>query len=225
MTKETSKIRLLMSMRRSGITDTAVLGAMERVPREAFVPPAFLDQAYEDGPLPIGLGQTISQPLVVAYMTQLLALQDHHRVLEVGTGSGYQAAVLARLCREVYTVERLRPLLVTARRRFTELGLNNITTRLGDGTLGWPEAAPFDRIMVTAGAEGCEPPPALIHQLAVGGVLVIPLGSDRWEQRLVRIQRGETGFQREELWPVRFVPLVPDPPPDLALEPDGLDGA
>ncbi len=221
MTIEARKIRLLMSLRGAGITDTAVLGAMERVPREAFVPPAFLDQAYEDGPLPIGYGQTISQPLVVAFMTQTLAVQGHHRVLEVGTGSGYQATVLARLCRQVYTLERLRPLLTTANRRFAALGLDNVTARLGDGIEGWPEQAPFDRIMVTAGAIGAEPPTALIQQLAVDGVLVIPLGGDRWEQRLVRIQRRATGFQREELWPVRFVPLLPG----VLQDPEGSAGA
>jgi protein-L-isoaspartate(D-aspartate) O-methyltransferase len=216
---ETPKARLLQSLRRAGITDARVLEAMGQVPRERFVPPALVDQAYEDSPLPIGHGQTISQPLVVAYMTQTLALTDRLRVLEIGTGSGYQTAVLARLCRHVYTVERLRPLLVEARRRFTALGLNTVSTRLGDGTRGWAEEAPFDRIMVTAGALGTEPPPDLTDQLAIGGVLIIPLGSDRWEQRIVRIQRCETGFQREESWPVRFVPLLPDLPSD----PDGSD--
>ena len=214
MTIEARNIRLIMTLRRHGVTDTTVLGAVERVPRERFVPPSFLDQSYEDMPLPIGHGQTISQPLIVALMTQALDVAKNHRVLEIGTGSGYQAAVLARLCRRVYTVERLRPLLVEAQRRFEALGLHNVTTRLGDGTKGWPEQAPFERIMVTAGAAGTEPPPALTEQLAVGGVLIIPLGEDRWEQRIVRIQRSETGFQREELWPVRFVPLLPDPPAD-----------
>jgi len=220
MTIEARKIRLIMALRRNGVTDTAVLGAVERVPRELFVPPSFHDQAYEDMPLPIGHGQTISQPLVVALMTQALEVTKAHRVLEIGTGSGYQAAVLARLCRRVYTVERLRPLLLEAQRRFEQLGLHNVTTRLGDGTRGWSEQAPFDRIMVTAGAAGQEPPPDLVAQLAVGGVLIIPLGEDRWEQRVIRVRRDETGFQREELWPVRFVPLLPDlPPPGGEPEP------
>ncbi len=219
MTLEDRKIHLLLSLRRAGITDTAVLDAIAEVPRERFVPSDVVSRAYDDIPLSIGHGQTISQPLVVAYMTQSLALNDRLRVLEIGTGSGYQAAVLARLCRHVYTVERLRSLLVEARGRFTVLGLHTISTRLGDGTKGWAEEAPFDRIIVTAGALGLQPPPALIEQLAVGGVLIIPLGSDRWEQRIVRIQRCETGFKREESWPVRFVPLLPDVPSD----PDGSD--
>ncbi len=217
MSADPRNIRLIMALRRNGVTDAVVLGAIERVPRERFVPPAFFDQAYEDMPLPIGYGQTISQPLVVALMTQVLEVDKSHRVLEIGTGSGYQAAVLARLCRHVYSVERLQVLLTDARRRFDELGLYNITTRLGDGTLGWPEEAPFDRIMVTAGALGSDPPLALTEQLVVGGILVIPLGCDRWEQRVIRIQRTETGFQREDLWPVRFVPLLSGMPsePDL----------
>ncbi len=215
MTLEDRKIRLLLSLRRAGITNTAVLDAIAEVPREQFVPSDLACRAYEDCPLPIGHGQTISQPQVVAYMTQALVLNDRLRVLEIGTGSGYQAAVLARLCRHVYTVERLRSLLVEARRRFTELGVSHaISTRLGDGNTGWAEEAPFDRIIVTAGALGTEPPPALIDQLAVGGLLIIPLGSDRWEQRLVRFQRCETGFKREESWPVRFVPLLPGLPSD-----------
>ena len=182
---------------------------MAWVPREDFVSPALYDRAYADVPLPIGYAQTISQPLVVAFMTQLLEVTGEHRVLEIGTGSGYQAAVLARLCRHVYTVERLRPLLVDAKQRFESLGLGNITTRLGDGIGGWVAEAPFDRIVVTAGAVGLEPPSALTEQLRVGGVLIIPLGSDHWHQRIVRIRRRETGFYREELWPVRFVPLLP----------------
>ena len=221
MSVEDRRRHLIRSLARAGITDRAVLRAMAEVPRERFVPPALADQAYDDIPLPIGHGQTISQPLVVAYMTQTLALDDRLRVLEIGTGSGYQTAVLARLCRHVYTVERLRSLLVEARRRFAELGVHGVSTRLGDGTRGWAEEAPFDRIMVTAGALGTEPPPDLTEQLAVGGVLIIPLGNDRWEQRLVRIRRCETGFQREESWPVRFVPLLPDLPSDS--DPDGSD--
>jgi len=210
VTIEARKIRLIMTLRRSGVTDTNVLSVIERLARERFVPPAFADQAWEDTPLPIGLGQTISQPTVVALMTQALEVGPRHRVLEIGTGSGYQAAVLSKLCRRVYTVERLRPLFVEAEQRFRLLGLHNVTTRLGDGTKGWPEQAPFDRVMVTAGADGLEPPPALLDQLGQGGVLVIPIGVGRFEQTVVRYRRTPEGFSREPLWPVRFVPLIPE---------------
>ncbi|MEI8394644.1 MAG: protein-L-isoaspartate(D-aspartate) O-methyltransferase [Rhodospirillaceae bacterium] len=212
MNLEADKVRLIKSLRGNGITDVVVLAALEKVPRERYVPRALIAEAYEDIPLPIGYGQTISQPLVVAYMTGLLELKPHHRVLEIGTGSGYQAAILAQLVRSVYTVERLRPLLAEAERRFSMAGLTNINTRHGDGIAGWPEEAPFDRILTTAGAFGTDPPEALTAQLAAGGILVIPLGIDRREQRIVRVRRTETGFQREELWPVRFVPLLPGVP-------------
>jgi protein-L-isoaspartate(D-aspartate) O-methyltransferase len=204
------KIRLIMQLRRSGVTDTTVLAVIERLPREAFVPRSFLDQAYEDMALPIGSGQTISQPLVVAMMTQALELHDRLKVLEVGTGSGYQAAVLSRLVRRVYTIERHRALLHEAEARFHQLGLHNITTRAGDGTKGWPEQAPFDRILVTAAADG-DIPKTLTDQLALGGIMIVPLGNDRRDQRVYRVRRTETGLQREELWPVRFVPLLPEP--------------
>lgn len=210
MTIDARKIRLIMQLRRSGVTDTAVLAVIERLPRELFVPRSFLDQAYEDMALPIGSGQTISQPLVVAMMTQALGLHDRQKVLEIGTGSGYQAAVLSRLVRRVYTIERHRALLHEAEGRFAQLGFHNITTRAGDGTKGWPEQAPFDRILVTAAADG-DIPKTLTDQLALGGVMVAPLGNDRRDQRVYRIRRTETGLQREELWPVRFVPLLPEP--------------
>ncbi|HYD67645.1 protein-L-isoaspartate(D-aspartate) O-methyltransferase [Azospirillum sp.] len=209
MSIDARKIRLIMQLRRSGVTDTKVLGVIERIPREMFVPPSFHDQAWEDTALPIDLGQTISQPLIVALMTQALDVHDRHKVLEIGTGSGYQAAVLSRLCRRVYTVERHRPLLHEAEHRFRTLKLHNITSRHGDGTRGWPEQAPFERIMVTA-AGGPEPPKDLTDQLSIGGVMVIPLGGGYGEQRVVRIRRTETGLHREELWPVRFVPLLSD---------------
>lgn len=211
MTVEARKIRLLMHLRKSGVVDTDVLSAIERVPREAFLPPAFHDQAYEDMALPIGLGQTISQPLVVALMTQALKVGDRMKVLEIGTGSGYQTAVLARLARRVYTIERHRPLLAEAERRLEQLRIRNVTARHGDGTRGWPEQAPFDRIIVTAAAAG-DPPTDLTDQLAVGGLMVVPVAVDRREQRVVRLTRTEAGLQREDLWPVRFVPLVPDLP-------------
>ena len=219
MIEESRKIRLLMSLRRSGVTDTKVLAAIERVPREVFVPPSFLDQAYEDMALPIGMGQTISQPLVVALMTQALEVGDRHKVLEIGTGSGYQGAVLAKLCRRLYTIERHKELLDLAMRRFADLRIHNLTALCGDGTKGWPEQAPFDRIIVTAAHTGETAPPALIDQLGVGGVMVIPMGDDNRSQRVVRFRRQETGFVREELWPVRFVPLLPGTPDSRASEP------
>ncbi len=206
MNHEARKIRLIMELRQAGIADGRVLSALERAPREKFVPPMFEEQAYDNTALPISHGQTISQPYVVAFMTEALDLGERMRVLEIGTGSGYQAAVLARLCRRVYTIERYRSLLREAEARFKELGLHNITTRFGDGTKGWPEQAPFDRIIVTAA--GREAPPPLLDQLAVGGVIVIPLQRALYGQEVVRLRRGEEGFTSEELLPVRFVPLV-----------------
>ena len=204
-----------MKLRRSGITDARVLGSIERVPREIFVPESFHDQAYEDIALPIGHAQTISQPLVVALMTQALGVGEWDKVLEIGTGSGYQAAVLARLCRRLYTIERHKPLLEIAEQRFETMRIRNITSRHGDGMLGWPEQAPFQRIMVTAACGASVPPAPLTDQLAIGGVCVIPMGDDRRDQRVVRYTRTETGLEAEELWPVRFVPLLPDlPDPD-----------
>ncbi|NNG02885.1 MAG: protein-L-isoaspartate(D-aspartate) O-methyltransferase [Inquilinus sp.] len=212
MIEHSRRIRLLMALRGSGVTDHRVLGAIERVPREAFVPPAFQDRAYEDMALPIGLGQTISQPLVVALMTQALEAGDRHKVLEIGTGSGYQAAVLAKLCRRVYTIERHKELLDVALERLLRLRIHNLTARPGDGTRGWPEQAPFDRIIVTAAHGGDDPPSALADQLALGGLMVIPMGDEHREQRVVRYRRTETGLEREDLWPVRFVPLLPEQP-------------
>lgn len=212
MSAEARKIRLLMHLRRSGITDHKVLGALERVPRDLFVPETFLDQAYEDKALPIGLGQTISQPLVVAMMTQALEIDDRHKILEIGTGSGYQASVLARLCRRVYTIERHKLLLETAESRFATMRIHNIVAICGDGTRGWPEQAPFQRIIVTAAHAGREPPPALVEQLDDAGILVIPMGDDWGGQQVVRFRRKGDDVQREDLWPVRFVPLVPNMP-------------
>ena len=211
VSQSAKKIRLIMKLRRSGITDTDVLTAIERIPREAFIPKTFHDQAYEDTALPIGLGQTISQPLVVASMTQSLLLNDRHKVLEIGTGSGYQASILAQLCRRVYSIERHRRLLQDANTRLDGLRIRNITTKAGDGMLGWPEQAPFDRIIVTAGAKA-QPPQALLDQLSVGGVLVIPIGEDAQSQYVYRITRLEDGYDCEQMMPVRFVPLLPDIP-------------
>ncbi len=201
------KIRLLMELRRGGLIDTRVLAAIERTPRELFVPETFQDQAYEDQALPIGRGQTISQPLVVGLMTQALEVGERMKVLEIGTGSGYQAAILARLCRRLYTIERHKPLLKEALERFKALRLHNITAIAGDGMKGWPEQAPFDRIMVTAAAT--EIPQALVDQLDVGGILVIPVGADGFAQDLIKLVKTETGVTTESFLPVRFVPLLP----------------
>jgi len=209
-TNAARKIRLLMKLRRSGITDASVLGAIELVPREFFIPTTFQDQAYEDIALPIGLGQTISQPMVVASMTQALKVHDRHKVLEIGTGSGYQAVVLARLCRRIYTIERHRHLAEKAVERLDGLNIRNYTSIVGDGMKGWKEQAPFDRIIVTAAARE-DVPDALLNQLAIGGILVIPMGLNG-SQHLYRITRHEEGFECEKLAPVRFVPLLPDIP-------------
>jgi protein-L-isoaspartate(D-aspartate) O-methyltransferase len=218
---QANKIRLVMHLRRHGITDTNVLGAIERIPREEFVPELFFDQAYEDRALPIGLGQTISQPLVVATMSQALELNDRMKVLEIGTGSGYQAAILSRLCRRVYSIERHRPLLDIAEQRFKNMQLRNVTTMVGDGMKGWPVQAPFDRIIVTAGAAG-EVPRDLLFQLAIGGIMCIPVGPDATAQTLVKYTRvSDTEFTCQELMPVRFVPLLPNVAEEsMDMEPD-----
>ena len=207
MNPDSRKIRLILAMRRSGITDTRVLASMERIPRDAFVPVTFRDRAYDDVALPIGRHQTISQPSIVARMTQALEVGSRMKVLEVGTGSGYQAAVLAGLCRRLYTIERHRELLELAERQFASLRITNITTRLGDGALGWPEQAPFDRIIVTAAAT--DMPASLADQLAVGGIMVVPVGGAEGDQTLVRIRRDDGGLTSEAVGSVRFVPLVP----------------
>ncbi|HEV2161694.1 MAG TPA: protein-L-isoaspartate(D-aspartate) O-methyltransferase [Stellaceae bacterium] len=198
--------RLILELRGEGIADQRVLNAIERTPRELFVPATFREQAYENIALPIGHGQTISQPYVVALMTQALELNDRHKVLEVGTGSGYQAAVLARLCRRVLTIERHRALLKEAEARFAKLRLHNVTTRFGDGTKGWPEHETFDRIMVTAAAAAL--PTNLLESLAESGVLVAPVGRERREQRLMRVRRIDGQCVTEDLGAVLFVPLV-----------------
>ncbi|MBV8118606.1 MAG: protein-L-isoaspartate(D-aspartate) O-methyltransferase [Alphaproteobacteria bacterium] len=200
------KLRLLMELRRAGIADARILGAIERTPREQFVAPAFADQAYENVALPIDHGQTISQPYVVALMTEKLEISERHKVLEIGTGSGYQTAILARLGRRVFTIERHRELLQAAEVRLDALRLRNIVFRLGDGAQGWPEQVPFDRVIVTAAAEVV--PSTLIDCLAPGGLLVAPVGCDRRNQQLLRIRRGEDGFATEDFGLVRFVPLV-----------------
>jgi protein-L-isoaspartate(D-aspartate) O-methyltransferase len=200
------KIRLVMELRRHGVTDTRVLSAIERVPREEFTPPNFRDQAYEDTALPIGHGQTLSQPTVVALMSQALEAGPRMKVLEVGTGSGYQGAILAQLCRRVYTIERHKPLLDEAEARFKTLRLHNITTRLGDGWLGWPEQAPFDRIIVTAAAP--HQPKLLLSQLKPNGVLVAPVGRGSVQNLKRYAGDGQGDFRVEVLCEVRFVPLL-----------------
>jgi protein-L-isoaspartate(D-aspartate) O-methyltransferase len=200
------QIGLIMQLRRRGIRDTRVLRAIERVPRELFVDEAFADHAYQDIALPIECGQTISQPFVVAFMTERLELDPRHKVLEIGTGSGYQAAVLSHLCRRVYTVERWRELQKAAEQRLAKLKINNVTTIIGDGWLGWPPQAPFDRIIVTAAA--LDAPAALLDQLKEGGRMIIPLGETRDAQSLVQIDKTEEGLVETPLLPVRFVPLV-----------------
>ncbi|MGH6866138.1 MAG: protein-L-isoaspartate(D-aspartate) O-methyltransferase [Methyloceanibacter sp.] len=206
MANAQDQIGLIMQLRRRGIRDAKVLRAVERVPRELFVDEAFAEHAYQDIALPIDCGQTISQPFVVAFMTEKLELDDCHKVLEIGTGSGYQAAVLSHLCRRVYTIERWRELQKAAEGRFAKLGIANITTIIGDGWLGWPPQAPFDRIIVTAAA--LDAPAALLDQLRDGGRMIIPLGETRDAQSLVQIDKTDEGLVETPLLPVRFVPLV-----------------
>ena len=198
-------VALIMALRAAGIVDKQVLGALERIPREEFVAAGFSKRAYEDRALPIACGQTISQPLVVAMMTEALCLTPRCKVLEIGTGSGYQTAILSLLSRRVYTIERYRTLLREAEARFERLRLRNIVTRLGDGMEGWPEQGGFDRILVTAAAAQC--PQALLDQVREGGLLVAPVGPP--EQQFITVFRrdGET-FHQRQIAPARFVPLL-----------------
>ncbi|WP_246164187.1 protein-L-isoaspartate(D-aspartate) O-methyltransferase [Blastochloris sulfoviridis] len=200
------RMQFLLGLRQRGIRDTNVLRAMETVPRELFVDPADRDVAWEDRALPIACGQTISQPSLVAAMTEALDVRPDHTVLEIGTGSGYQAAILGKLAKRVVTLERYRTLADLAEARLRRLGLGNVEVRLADGTLGWPEAAPYDRIMMTAAAP--EIPPAVLDQLAVGGVLVGPIGPEGGIQDLLQIRRTESGCEKKLLLPVRFVPML-----------------
>jgi protein-L-isoaspartate(D-aspartate) O-methyltransferase len=202
-----SQMKFLLDLRRRGVMDAAVLRAMEEVPREKFVMPEHARSAYADRAMPIACGQTISQPYVVAYMTEQLGVQPHHRVLEVGTGSGYQAAILSRLAARVTTIERYRTLADTARTRLKALRYDNVDVIAGDGMAGAPDQAPFDRIMVTAAAETV--PQALVDQLAIGGIMVLPLGPQDDYQSLVKLVRTEHGIERTDLIGVRFVPLLP----------------
>ena len=197
---------LMFELRRNGVTDERVLKAMEGIDRGLFVRGTFSERAYEDTPLPIACGQTISQPSIVGLMTQALELRPHHTVLEIGTGSGYQAAVLSRLARRVWTVDRHRSLVREAQRALDALGVSNVTTFAADGTLGLPAQAPFDRILVTAAAE--DPPGPLLAQLGDGGIMVVPVGQSDAVQTLVKVTRSGDGLDYEDLRAVRFVPLL-----------------
>jgi protein-L-isoaspartate(D-aspartate) O-methyltransferase len=205
--QDDGRMEFLLTLRRRGIADRAVLRAMDEVPRERFVETIFMDSAYADQALPIACGQTISQPYVVAYMTEQLHVHPQHRVLEVGTGSGYQAAVLSRLAREVVSIERYRTLADKARERLRSLGYDNVEVVVGDGFAGVPGGAPYDRIIVTAAAERL--PETLLDQLADQGVMILPLGSQDGSQHLIKLTKSVTGTHRENLIPVRFVPMLP----------------
>ena len=206
MSTPNHRIRLVMDLRAAGIADTAVLSAIERVPREAFVPPTFRDRAYEDAALPIGHAQTLSRPSVVGLMSQALGAGPRMKVLEIGTGSGYQTCVLARMVRRVYTIERHRELMQEAEARFKALRIHNVTTKFGDGWQGWAAQAPFERIIVTAAPS--EIPATLFDQLAEGGVMVLPVGREKRTQSLIRVRKIDGRATIEELDAVRFVPMV-----------------
>ncbi len=200
------KMQFLYALRSKGVTDARVLSAMENTDRGAFIRGLFAERTYEDMPLPINCGQTISQPSVVGLMTQALQISPRDKVLEVGTGSGYQAAILSQLARRVYTVDRHRRLVREAREVFDALDLTNITAVSGDGSFGLPEQAPFDRILVTAAAE--DPPGPLLAQLKIGGIMVVPVGQSDAVQTLIRVRKTDEGLTYDELRPVRFVPLL-----------------
>ena len=200
------KIRLIMELRQLGITSIKVLSAIEKIPREIFVPKPIVNRSYENTALPLELGQTISQPSVVAFMTQSLNLKKGERVLEIGTGSGYQTAILSLLCRRVYTIERYRKLMFFAEQRFNYLSLQNIVTRIDDGTKGWKEQSPIANIIVTAAAS--EVPAVLADQLKENGTMIIPIGDQFGEQHIVKITKKKKSFKEKRLIPVRFVPLV-----------------
>ena len=206
MTDAQITMQFLYALRSKGVTDSRVLHAMEKIDRAAFVRGLFAERAYEDMPLPIACGQTISQPSVVGLMTQALDVQPRHKVLEIGTGSGYQAAILSQLARRVYSIDRFKRLVTEAQAVFNALGITNITAITADGSFGLAEQAPFDRILLTAAAE--DPPGPLMAQLRVGGIMVLPVGQSDTVQSLIRVTRLEKGYDYEELRPVRFVPLI-----------------
>jgi protein-L-isoaspartate(D-aspartate) O-methyltransferase len=200
------KMQFILSVRSKGVVDTNVLKALESLNREHFLKGVFAQRAYEDTPLPIDCGQTISKPSVVGIMTQALKITSRDKILEIGTGSGYQTAILSKLARRVYSVERFKPLYDEARQIFKKLNLNNITPIWGDGSQGIVEQQPFDRIIVTAAAE--DPPPILLNQLKVGGIMIIPVGQSDEIQKLIKVERTEANFRYEDLCDVRFVPLL-----------------
>ena len=200
------KMRFMFALRSKGVTDNRVLTAMETIDRGQFVRGLFAERAYEDTPLPIACGQTISQPSVVGLMTQALDVTPRDKVLEVGTGSGYQAAILSQLARRVYTVERHRRLVAEAKTLFQQMDLSNVTAFTADGSHGLPDQAPFDRIILTAAAE--DAPGPLLAQLKVGGIMVLPVGQSDAVQSMIKVTRTEDGFDYQELRPVRFVPLL-----------------
>ena len=200
------KMQFILSIRSKGVVDNNVLKALETVNREQFLKGLFVQRAYEDTPLPIECGQTISQPSIVGLMTQALRITNRDKILEIGTGSGYQTAILSKLARRIYSVERFKPLYEQARAIFRKLQLNNITSVWGDGSQGVVEQQPFDRIIVTAAAE--DPPPTLLNQLKIGGIMVIPVGQSDEIQKLIRVERTEKNFKYEDLCDVRFVPLL-----------------
>ena len=202
----TLKMQFLFSLRKAGVVDKQVLDAMERVDRKNFVNGVFSEKAYEDTPLPIACGQTISQPTVVGLMTQALQVTSRDKVLEVGTGSGYQAAILSLLARRVYTIERHRLLVNNATKVFQKLNISNITTILSDGGHGLEQQAPFDRIIVTAASD--DPPASLLSQLKIGGIMIIPVGQSDNMQKLIKIAKTDKGYEYQDLQAVRFVPLV-----------------
>jgi len=203
---------LILELRQCGVTDSTVLSIIETTPRDIFLPEPFKARAFENVALPIGHHQTVSQPAVVGLMTQELEVTDRHKVLEIGTGSGYQAIILAKLCRRLYTVERHPALLKIAEQRFVDMKLTNITAIARDGAGGWPEQAPFERILIAAAA--ADVPPVLFNQLAVGGIMIVPVGLDESDQRLIKVTRTEDGAETRDLGPTRFVPLM-----------DGMPGA
>ena len=207
-------MEFILGLRSKGVTDARVLKAMESIPREAFLEGTFQPRAYADTPLPIDCGQTISQPSVVAQMTQALEITPRCKVLEIGTGSGYQAAILAKLTRRVYTIERHRPLARIAAKRLAALDLGNVTVMTGDGSLGLPEQSPFDRILLTAASE--DPPALLLKQLRVGGIMVLPVGQSDTLQTLIKIEKSDNGLEYTELGEVRFVPLLEGIAEDIA---------
>ena len=203
---ENLKMELILSLRRAGVTEPNVVSAMERVPRELFVPEVFRSRSYEDVTLPIGYHQTLSQPAIVGLMTESLQLDDRKKVLELGTGSGYQTAVLASICRRVYTIERHAALLEEAEKRLEKLRIHNVTSKIGDGTLGWDAQAPFERIIVTAAA--ADIPPILVDQLSVNGIMIVPIGRDENFQTIIKVVKKESGLETKQLRDVRFVPLI-----------------